>query len=277
MAGTLSVVATPIGNLQDITFRAVTVLREVDLIAAEDTRHSRKLLVSIGVDKPMRSYHKFNEREACEDLIEQLKQGKNIALITDAGTPGISDPGALLIRACFQEGLTVLPIPGPSSLSAALSIAGCSSGPVSFVGFLPEQDKAREELFERLRGFASPFVIFESANRLSDTLVNLQTAFGDVAILLCKEMTKLYEDYRFMRVHELVTYLREATVAGEYVLCIFPEVHVVDFAGHRVEVDRLLRCLDEVSTLTLKEKAKVAARYFGISARDIYNGTLDGR
>ena len=194
--GTLYVVATPIGNLEDITYRAVKVLGEVDLVAAEDTRHSRKLLDHFGIRKPLLSYHDHNERQRYTEILERLRAGENVALISDAGTPCIADPGYRLIAACRTAGVPVVPIPGASALVAALSVSGVATDRFTFEGYLPSRTKARTDLFKGLVGEQRTLVFYETPHRLLAALNDLGQVFGGERLLVvAREMTKLHEEF----------------------------------------------------------------------------------
>ncbi|NUL82371.1 MAG: 16S rRNA (cytidine(1402)-2'-O)-methyltransferase [Armatimonadetes bacterium] len=195
----LYVVATPIGNLEDMTLRALRTLQEADLIAAEDTRHSRKLLARYEIKTPLISFHEHSTESRIESLIERLRNGETIALITDGGTPGVSDPGAKLVLAALSEGLTVSPLPGPSAVSAALSVSGFAAQFYRFLGFLPRKDGQQRAIFEQYKDEPGPVVFFESPYRIGKTLANALSALGDRPVAVCREMTKQHEEiYRGM-------------------------------------------------------------------------------
>jgi 16S rRNA (cytidine1402-2'-O)-methyltransferase len=268
MAGTLYVVATPLGNLEDITLRALRVLKEVDCIAAEDTRHSRKLLTHYGIATPLTSYHDHVERERAPRLVERLKAGEDIALISDAGTPGIADPGYRLVRAAIDAGLRVVPIPGPSVVVAALSVAGVPTDRFVFEGFVPAKTAARRAFFERLRGEARTVVCFEAGRRLAEALRDLAAVLGDRPLVIAREVTKLYEDFVRGGAVDLAARADDLTPRGEVTLFIAPAAVPTEAATEeeiRAAVDRL-----RADGLHLKEIAKRLAKDSGWSARDIY-------
>ncbi|MCK4577304.1 MAG: 16S rRNA (cytidine(1402)-2'-O)-methyltransferase [Candidatus Marinimicrobia bacterium] len=221
-AGTLYVVATPIGNLKDITQRALEVLAAVDLIAAEDTRVTGKLLSHYGISKPQVSYHEHNEVRQAEALAEQLSAGKDIALVSDAGTPTISDPGYRLISLAARQGIEIVPIPGASSLLAALAVSGLPTDRFLFEGFLPRK-KGRVSRLKELAQFDGTVIIFESAQRVKRTLQDMNEYFGPRKMALCREITKKYETIMRGTITEVLTDLESATVKGEIVLVVGKE------------------------------------------------------
>ena len=209
MAGTLYLCATPIGNLEDITFRVLRVLREADLIAAEDTRNSIRLLNYFEIETPMTSYHEYNKFDKGRVLIEKLLEGKDIALITDAGTPGISDPGEELVRMCYEEGITVTAVPGASACVSALTISGLPTRRFAFEAFLPSDKKEREAVLSCLEKEQRTIVLYEAPHRLIKTLKMLGERLGDRRVSVCRELTKRHET---VYVHIIITikaYIRE--------------------------------------------------------------------
>ncbi len=195
MAGTLYVVATPIGNLEDITYRAVRILAEVDLIACEDTRLTRKLLNRYGIHKTLLSYHEHNEQRRALELLGRLERGDSIALVSDAGTPLISDPGYRLVSRAAELGIRIVPIPGPSALLAALSAAGLPTDSFLFLGFLPPKASKRRKALERLRNSGATVVLYEAPHRILDTLADVAAVLGDPPVVLARELTKLHEEF----------------------------------------------------------------------------------
>lgn len=220
MSGTLYVVATPIGNLEDITLRALRVLREVDLIAAEDTRHTKKLLDRYGIRKPMVSYHEHNERERAEQLIRELKGGKDVALVSDAGTPAVSDPGYVLIRRCIEEGVRVVPVPGPSALIAALCVSGLPVHRFAFEGFLPHKEGKRRKRLEELKDEERTLIFYESPHRLLKTLRDMLDILGDREIAVARELTKVHEEVFRGRINEAIEKFSSSPVKGEITLVV---------------------------------------------------------
>ncbi len=218
--GTLYIVATPIGNLGDITRRAEKVLGEVNLIAAEDTRHSRKLLSALGINTEMVSYREHNREDAARRIIASLGQGKDVALITDAGTPGISDPGHYLVGLCVDESLPVVPVPGPSAVTTLLSASGMELTRFLFQGFLPPKAGAREEALKELAASGFPFVIYESPNRILATLDTMAMIMGDRQLVLGREMTKMHEEFIRGTAAEVARRLEEGKIRGEVTILV---------------------------------------------------------
>jgi 16S rRNA (cytidine1402-2'-O)-methyltransferase len=221
-AGTLFVVATPIGNLEDITLRALRVLRAVDLVAAEDTRRTRSLLAAYGVRAPLVSYFEHNQARRGPELLERLQGGARIALVTDAGTPGVSDPGFRLVRLCREAGVAVMPVPGPSALVAALSAAGVPADRFVFEGFLPVKPGRRLARLRELQALARPVVLYESPHRLLATLQAIEAVFGEAEVVVAREVTKRFEEFRRGSAARLRAELASAGVRGEFTLVINP-------------------------------------------------------
>jgi len=219
VAGKLYLVATPIGNLQDMTFRAVETLRRVDLIAAEDTRHAAILLRHYEIHQPVVSYHDFNERKVAPQLVAQMQDGKNIALITDAGSPGISDPGFFLVRAAVAENIVVEAIPGASAVVTAVTISGLPCDRFVFEGFPPAK-KGRQTFFQSLTNEPRTIVLYEAPQRVARTLQDILTYWGDRRVALTREMTKIHEEVRRGKVSEILAGLQEQTLRGECVLVV---------------------------------------------------------
>ena len=220
MAGTLYVVATPIGNLEDITFRAVRVLQEADLIASEDTRHTRILLTRYEINTPLTSYHKFNIRAKTGELVGQLQAGKNIALVSDAGPPGVSDPGYQMIRESVDRGIKVEVIPGPSAAIAALVGSGLPTDEFTFVGFLPRKPGRKRRKLEQLKNEGRTIIIYESPFRVVKTLEDVHLVFGEVEVAVCRELTKKFEEFIRGNIEEVIVKLKNKKVRGEIVLVV---------------------------------------------------------
>ena len=220
MAGTLYLCATPIGNLEDITFRVLRTLKEVDLIAAEDTRNSIKLLNHFEIKTPMTSYHEFNKIEKAYQLVAKLKEGQNIALITDAGTPGISDPGEDIVRICYEEGVSVTSLPGAAACITALTMSGRPTRRFAFEAFLPRDKKERAAVLEELKNETRTIIIYEAPHHLVKTITELMNALGDRELTVCRELTKKHEEKRQTTFSELLEYSKEHEPRGEYVLII---------------------------------------------------------
>lgn len=216
MNGKLYLIATPIGNLEDITYRAVETLKSVDIIAAEDTRHSLKLLNHLKISKPMISYHRHNEDSRANELIGILKQGKDVGLITDAGTPGISDPGEEVVKCAIKEGINVIPIPGACAVINALIASGLSTKEFAFYGFLPLDKKIREEKFEDIKKQNKTIIFYEAPHRLIKTLNELHEIFGNIDIVVAKEITKIHETFFRGKIEDILLELKD--VKGEYII-----------------------------------------------------------
>ncbi|MCG2704993.1 MAG: 16S rRNA (cytidine(1402)-2'-O)-methyltransferase [Candidatus Omnitrophica bacterium] len=218
MSGTLYVVATPIGNLEDITLRAIEVLKQVDLIAAEDTRHTKILTNRYGISTPLTSYFQYNEIKKTEPLIAALKKGKNIALVSDSGTPGISDPGFTIIREAIREGISVVPIPGPSAFLTALSISGMPTHKFAFEGFLSNKSAHRRKQLEALKQEERTIIMYESPHRLLKTLNDVMEIMGDINIVCARELTKKFEELRREKVSQTIKHFSETRILGEFII-----------------------------------------------------------
>jgi 16S rRNA (cytidine1402-2'-O)-methyltransferase len=221
-AGTLYLVATPIGNLEDITLRALRTLKECDLIAAEDTRHTARLLQHYGISKPLLSYFKFNESRRSEEILQRLSQGEKVALVTDAGTPGISDPGERVVRAVLAAGLRVEAVPGPCALVAALTASGLSTDEFHFLGFLPHKSGQRLRQLQHLKSVAGTLVFYESPYRIEKLLAELAEVFPERPVVLARELTKKFEEFLRGTPGELLARVRERHVKGEFVVAVGP-------------------------------------------------------
>lgn len=275
LKGTLYVVATPIGNLDDITRRAVETLARADLIVAEDTRHSGLLLQRQGLNVPMQSLHDFNEREKSEKIIQILLAGKQVALISDAGTPLICDPGYRLVQRAIMESINVIPIPGPCALVTALSVAGLPTDKFFFNGFAPERGSARRELFESLRPFTSTMVFYETPHRIVDFLTDAAAVFGaERQACVAREITKKFESiYRdsLGNLHLLLTTHPEFQ-RGEFVVLI--QGAVVAEERSRAEQTRLLKILLG-NSVSVKQAAVIASEIAGSNRRELYQLALE--
>jgi len=226
--GHLYVVATPIGNLADLTERARAILAAVDLIACEDTRHTQKLLNHCGLRKELVAYHEHNETEAAERLAEQLAAGKSIAIVSDAGTPGLSDPGFRIVRAARRRGLPVVPVPGPSALVAVLTASGLPTNGFLFAGFLPPKSAARIAFFEKYRDFDYTLALYESCHRIDKAVDEIATTLGPTRVIcVAKEVTKLHEAFFVGPASEVQARLAKASLKGEFVLLIAPKDFVL--------------------------------------------------
>jgi 16S rRNA (cytidine1402-2'-O)-methyltransferase len=220
--GTLYLVATPIGNLEDITLRALRTLRECDVIAAEDTRHSGQLLRHFGISKPLISYFKFNEARRSEEIIGRLSRGEKVALVTDSGTPGISDPGERVVRAALAAGLRVEPVPGPCALVAALTASGFPTEEFYFVGFLPHKAGARRKVLAAAGSFAGTLVLYESPYRIEKLLGELNELWPERQVALARELTKKFEEFLRGSPAELINVLSQRKLKGEFVVLVAP-------------------------------------------------------
>ena len=220
LVGKLYLVPTPIGNLKDITLRALEVLKEVDFIASEDTRVSLKLLNHFNIKKTLISYHKHNEQGKSEDIISLLKEGKNIAIITDAGTPGISDPGSVIVSKCIEEGIPFEVLPGATAITTALVYSGLDTTSFLFKGFLPRENKDRKPILEELEPRKETLIFYEAPHRLRNTLEAIYEVLGNRNIALCRELTKLHEEILRYTLEEAIEYYKENDPRGEYVLVL---------------------------------------------------------
>lgn len=279
MAGKLYLCATPIGNLEDITFRVVRTLKEVDLIGAEDTRNSIKLLNHFEIKTPMTSYHEFNKYDKAKQLVEMMQQGKNIAIITDAGTPGISDPGEELVRQCYEAGIEVTSLPGPAACITALTMSGQKTRRFCFEAFLPSDKKEKAKVLEQLKDETRTIIIYEAPHRLVRTLKEFQQVLGDRELTLCRELTKKYEETVKTTLSEAIVKYEEKEPKGEFVLVIAGK------SEEEIELEKRQQWED----MTVKEHVeyyvnqgndkktamKLAAKDRGVSKRDIYNELLE--
>jgi len=219
---TLYLVATPIGNLEDITLRALRVLRECDVIAAEDTRHSGQLLKHFGISKPLLSYFQFNEAKRSEEIIDRLRRGEKVALVTDAGTPGVSDPGERVVKAAVAAGFRVEAVPGPCALIAAVTASGLPTDEFHFIGFLPHKSGQRRKQLEALQTISGTLILYESPYRVTKLLGELNEVFPEHPIVLARELTKKFEEYLRGTARELLIQLEKRSIKGEFVVLIGP-------------------------------------------------------
>jgi 16S rRNA (cytidine1402-2'-O)-methyltransferase len=274
--GVLRVVATPIGNLEDLAPRAVRALRESRIVACEDTRVTRTLLDRHGLKTPLLSCHKFNEAEVATRLLNILAAGGDVALVSDGGTPGLSDPGALVVQAARDAGYAVSPIPGPSALTAIWSVSGWS-GPFTMVGFLPHRQGERRRALETWRVAPQPIVVYESPHRILETLADALEILGDRPLCLGRELTKLHEEILHGRLREILTRLADRTPRGEYALVIGPAETPARAAADAMAA-AIAAARDGIGAGTpLSEAARRAARVHGVSRRDLYRQLLESR
>ncbi len=275
MAGTLYLCATPIGNLEDITYRVVRILGEVDLIAAEDTRNSIRLLNHFQIRTPLTSYHEYNKYEKGKKLVEKLREGKNIALITDAGTPGISDPGEELVKMCCEAGVTVTSLPGAAACVTALTISGLPTRRFAFEAFLPQEKKEREEILQELERETRTIILYEAPHRLVKTLKLLAERLGNRKVAVCRELTKKYETALRTSLQDAAAYYEANEPKGECVIVLE--------GRSREEMEREKRAGWEAMSIEdhvrhylaqgfdKKEAMKRTGKDRGVSKRDIYN------
>lgn len=274
MYGTLYLCGTPIGNLGDMTLRAIEILKECDLIAAEDTRNSLKLLNHFDIQKPLISYHEHNKFQKGPELIEKLKSGLNIALVTDAGMPGISDPGADLVRLCYKEGVPVTASPGPTAFSTALVLSGMDSRRFIFEGFLPSDKKEKNAVLKSIEKETRTVIFYEAPHRLKSTLKELYSACGNREASCVREITKKFEEVRTAPLGELISYYDENEPKGEFVVIIagadeeeIKKEEIATWESITVE-EHVNMYMDK--GMTEKDAMKQAAKDRGVTKRDIY-------
>lgn len=278
--GELYLCATPIGNLEDMTFRCIRVLKEVDVIAAEDTRNSIKLLNHFEIKTPMTSYHEFNKVEKARVLVEKMLKGETVALITDAGTPGISDPGEELVRQCIEAGIKVTPVPGAAACINALIMSGMPTRRFCFEAFLPSDKKEKADVLEQLKAEQRTIIIYEAPHRLLRTLTELESALGGMRkIAVCKELTKRHETVYRDTISGALGYYTANEPKGEYVL-------VIEGRSPKELLEEKRAAWDDMSIeehfnmyvsqgMDKKDAMKLVAKDRGVSKRDIYNALLD--
>lgn len=275
MAGKLYLCATPIGNLEDITYRVVRTLNEVDLVGAEDTRNSIKLLNHFDIKTPMTSYHEFNKYDKAKQLVEMMKEGKNIAIITDAGTPGISDPGEEVVRQCFEAGIQVTSLPGPAACITALTMSGQKTRRFCFEAFLPKDKKEKVAVLEELKNETRTIIIYEAPHRLARTLKELRETLGNRQLTLCRELTKKYEEADKTTIDQAIEKYNEKEPRGEYVLVIEgkSQEEIKEENKQKWESMTIEEHMEYyISQGNDKKSAmKLVAKDRGVSKRDIYN------
>ena len=271
----LYIIATPIGNLDDISLRAIETLKGVDIILAEDTRHSKKLLSHYDISTPMQSFHEHNERGKTHAIIETLLSGKRVALISDAGTPLISDPGYLLVREAKKSGIKVSPIPGPSALTSAISVSGIASDSFSFFGFLPSKKAQRLKTFSAIAHSDETVIFYESPKRIRASAVDLRSVIGDDRLVcFAKEITKSYETIMTANLPEIIDYLQsqQEHQKGEFVILISGIDKDKRLQGER-ELDKILPIL--LGEMGASKAAKIAAKITGIDKKYCYKRAID--
>ncbi|MFU8819574.1 MAG: 16S rRNA (cytidine(1402)-2'-O)-methyltransferase [Desulfurivibrio sp.] len=280
-AGTLYVVATPIGNLEDITLRALRILKEVDLIAAEDTRHTRKLLNHFQINTPCRSYYREREAQRTEELLTRLAAGASVALVSDAGTPGIADPGALLVNRAREAGFTVVPIPGPSALTTLLSVAGQTEAAHLFLGFLPARAAQRRRLLQSLRSEARPLIFYESPRRLLKSMADCLAVLGERRALVGRELTKIHEEFQAGDLAALLAELgRRPSLKGEFVVLLAGHDQTESRPacgedGQRDNIEELAAWYRDQAGLSLKDAARRIAVDLDRPRSEVYRRLLD--
>lgn len=279
MTGTLYLCATPIGNLDDMTFRVLDTLREVDVIAAEDTRNSIKLLNRFEIKTPMTSYHEYNKVEKAEKLITMLQEGKNIALITDAGTPAISDPGEVLVQMCHKNGVPVTSLPGACACITALTLSGLSTRRFCFEAFLPADKSERRDILADLKEESRTIILYEAPHHLKATLAELYDTLGERKITLCRELTKKFETIMPTTLSEAISFYEENEPKGEYVLVL--EGKSIETRKEEKQKEWQQLSIEEhmdfyeSQGVDRKEAMKKVARDRGLSKRDVYQYLLE--
>ena len=278
MQGKLYLCATPIGNLEDITYRVLRILKEVDLIAAEDTRNSIKLLNHFDIHTPMTSYHEYNKIEKAEVLIRKMQEGTNIALITDAGTPGISDPGEDLVRMCYEAGIEVTSLPGPAACITALTLSGLPTRRFAFEAFLPSDKKERQAVLSELVNETRTIILYEAPHRLIKTLNELLEVLGNRKMTLCRELTKKHETAFASTIEDILKFYETQEPKGECVLVIEGKSRAEIVQEERARWEEMT--IEEHMEVYLaqgmdkKEAMKAVAKDRGVSKRDIYQALL---
>ena len=277
--GTLYLCATPIGNLEDMTFRVIKTLKEVDLIAAEDTRNTIKLLNHFEIKTPMTSYHEYNKIDKAKYLVEKMLNGTNIALVTDAGTPGISDPGEEIVKQAYQAGITVTSLPGACACITALTLSGLSTRRFSFEAFLPTDKKERKFILDSLKTETRTTIIYEAPHHLKSTLAELYSYIGNRKITLCRELTKLHETIQQMTLESAMEYYNTTAPKGEYVM-------VIEGISHRQLEEQSIQEWEKITIqehmdiyltqgMDKKSAMKQVAADRGIPKREVYNSVLN--
>lgn len=270
-SGTLYIVATPIGNLEDITLRAIRILREVDLIAAEDTRHTKKLLAHLSINTPLMSYYREKERERGTQILEKLQEGTSVALVSDAGTPAISDPGAILVQMAHEASIPVVPVPGASALTAAISSSGFLEASFLFLGFPPTKKSQRRKLLNSLVHAEYPVVFYEAPRRVKELLVDALELLGDREVLWAREITKNYEEIKRGHLVSLVETIDNEESRGEFVIILGPG-KTEQASGENL--DELLVWYRDNSELSMKDACRKLAKDLGLSRSQIYQQAL---
>lgn len=279
MSGKLFLVGTPIGNLKDITLRALEVIKESDIVAAEDTRQTIKLLNYFNIKKTMISYHKFNENDKSLDIIDEIESGKKIALVTDAGMPGISDPGSVIVKKCIEKNIEFEVIPGATALITGLVYSGLDSSKFVFRGFLPRGNKERREIIEEIKDYRDSIIFYEAPHRLKSTLSFLLQEIGDRKVAICKELTKLYENILRGNISEILEYYEKNNPRGEYVIVMEGKSdeeieNEKKSTWEDMTVEEHIKNYMEKG-FSKKDAIKLTAKDRGVSKSEIYKASLD--
>ncbi len=279
MAGIIYLVATPIGNLQDITLRALDILKNVDVIAAEDTRHTLRLLNHFDIKKPLVSYHEHNKKESGEKIIKEVLEGKNFALVTDAGTPGISDPGEALVKLAIENGVEIYLIPGATALVYGLVVSGLPTARFVFEGFLPTDNKGKRERFNEIKDEEKTIIFYEAPHKLIRTLNDLYENFGDRSIALCRELTKRYEEISRCKLSEAIAIYKDKKPLGEYVIIMEgkdkKEAELkkqMEYESMSIE-EHIKKYIDE--GMDKKDAVKKVAKERNLSKSEVYKYSID--
>lgn len=268
MPGTLYLVATPIGNLKDITLRAIDVLRDVDAIACEDTRHTRKLLSALDISKKLISYHEHNEAERSTEIVELLTSGRNVAVVSDAGTPGINDPGFRVVNAAVEAMVQVVPIPGPAAFVNAVIVSGLATDSIFFGGFLPSKKQARQKRLKEVREIPATLAFYETPHRLLRSLEDCIDVLGDRNASVSRELTKLHEETVRGKLSEILAHFEATAPRGEFVICIEKGSEGETSIGDRTLAERVAEI--ESETGDRKAALKQAAKEFGLARSEAY-------
>jgi len=271
--GKLYLCGTPIGNLEDITLRAVRILKEVDIIAAEDTRHTKILLDRYGIKTPLTSYHKFNIRAKTGNVIDLIKQGRSVALVSDAGMPGISDPGHELVKGAVEEGVEVVPIPGPTALIAALASSGLPTNSFVFEGFLPSGSSERKKVLSRLKEEQRTMVFYEAPHRINKVIKDMEGVFGsERQCVIGREITKKFEEFKRGNIGQLVKSLGSSKLKGEFVIVVEGK----SFTDERLSGDRVFGLISDLIRLGISKKdiSRVVSAHSGLNKNQVYDMVL---
>jgi 16S rRNA (cytidine1402-2'-O)-methyltransferase len=272
MKGKLYIVSTPIGNLEDITFRAVRVLKEADIIACEDTRITKKLLSHLEINKRLQSYHEHNEAEKSIELVDELLKGKNIALVSDAGTPGISDPGYRLVKLASENEIEILSIPGPSATISALSVSGLPTSGFTFIGFLPRTATKRKNFLQEIKNYPQTIIFYESPHRVLKTLSAIEQVFGDRNCSVSRELTKIYEETLRGKLSEVISLIgKKEKIKGEFTIVV--EGHNPDLDNKEINIQSELNKLKKAGK-SLKKAVKEVCDIYNLQKNEVYKTAL---